>query len=168
MIAIPAVVLALTTDRGLAAVGIAAAIGSAVFATFMISQNSTRDMPKGVEHPGVFARALYAQSHQSQVHANKPGGRHIDSRTIDYDVTGSIASNLVRSAASGASTNSIYLLRFVHKEAALLQSSRGFYVARQGTMLPGAGEVLSIERVGDMWVLATATRIFTEVRDNLP
>jgi hypothetical protein len=179
---IPVKVLPFTTDHGLIAAGVAAAISSAAFATFMISQNSRPDMLKGAEYPGIFAPALRARSHQLQRQANNPDGRPINYRTIDYNVTGSIsmgdagraaqntppASNIDGSAASaGASTNNTYVLRFVHKEAALLQSDRGFYVARRGMMLPGAGKVLSIEKLGDTWILVTATRIFTEIRNNL-
>jgi hypothetical protein len=179
--AIPVKVLAFTTDHGLIAAGVAAAISSAAFATFMICQNSRPDMLKGAEYPGIFAPALRARSHQLKLQANNPDGRPINNRTIDYNVTGSIsmggigraaqntppASNIDGSAASGgASTNNSYVLRFVHKEAALLQSDRGFYVARRGTMLPGAGKVLSIEKLGDTWILLTAARTFTEIRNN--
>ena len=51
--AIPAEVLAFTVDHGLIAAGVAAAIGSATFATIMISQNSLPEMLKGSEYPEV-------------------------------------------------------------------------------------------------------------------
>jgi hypothetical protein len=181
--AFPAKVLAFTTDHGLIAAGVAAAIGSVAFATFMISQNSRPDMLKGIEYTGNFTSALRDRSHQSPVHANNKDGQSFEHRTIDYNVTGSISmdvggkafqntapvSNVAGSTASArANTNNTYVLRFVHKESALLQSDRGFYVVRRGTILPGAGKVLSIERLGDTWILVTATRIFTEVMNNLP
>jgi hypothetical protein len=178
-IAIPVKVFDFTTDRGLIAIGVAAAIGSMVFAIIMISQNSRPDIPKEVEHPEIFARALHYQYSQSQVHVNNRQDQLINTRTIDYNVTGSIfvgsagksmqnttpVSNSDGSVVfTDGSTNNTYLLRFVHKETALLQSEHGFYVARRGTILPGAGKVLSIERFGNTWTLVTATRIFTEVR----
>jgi hypothetical protein len=79
------------------------------------------------------------------------------------------ASNVDEIAASArGGTNNTYVLRFVHKEPALLQSDRGFYVARRGTMLPGARKVLSIERLGNTWIIVTATQISTEVMNKLP
>src|SRR5450759_3331822 len=92
--AFPAKVLAFTTDHGLIAAGVAAAIGSVAFATFMISQNSRPDMLKGIEYPGNFTSALRDlrdRSHQSPVHANNKDGQSIEHRTIDYNVTGSIS-----------------------------------------------------------------------------
>jgi len=168
--AIPAKVFAFTADHGLRAAGVAAAIGSAAFATVMISQNSHPATLKGTGYPEVFERAFRARSHQSQFHA-----------IIDYNITGSIskddsgqtaqntvpASNIDGNAASAsANTNNNYVLRFVHKEAALLQNNHDFYVVRRGTILPRAGKVLSIARLGNKWILVTATRIFTEAENN--
>jgi hypothetical protein len=181
--AIPAKVLAYTVDHGLIAAGVAAAIGSATFATIMISQNSLPEMLKGTEYPEVFERSFRARPHRSEVHATNSNGRPIDYRTIDYNVTGSISkgdsgkaaqitpptfNNDVSAVSASDSTNNTYVLRFVHKEAALLQSNRGFYVARRGTMLPGAGKVLSITRYCDKWILVTAKKTFAEARNNLP
>jgi hypothetical protein len=181
--AFPAKVPAITIDYGLIAAGVAAAIGSVAFATFMISQNSRPEMLTGIEYHGNFASTLRARSHQSQVHVNNQDSQSIEHRAIDYNVTGSIstggvgkavqntasASNFDGIAASvGDSTNNTYVLRFVHKDSALLQNDRGFYVARRGTILPGAGKVLSIERLGDKWILVTATQIFTEAMNNIP
>ena len=83
-------------------------------------------------------------------------------------ITPPTLNNDVNAVSASDSTNNTYVLRFVHKEAALLQSNRGFYVARRGTMLPGAGKVLSIARYGDKWILVTAKRTFTEAGNNLP
>ena len=96
-------------------------------------------------------------------------------RLVDYNATGSISKhstenslqnlepmpNFSGDSASGDATKT-YILRFVHKNAALLQNEYGFYVARRGTVLPDAGKVLSIKKLGDTWILTTATRIFYE------
>ena len=66
--AIPAKVLAFTVDHGLIAAGVAAAIGSATFATIMISQNSLPEMLKGSEYPEVFERSRAAPSLGSSRH----------------------------------------------------------------------------------------------------
>lgn len=172
--AISAKVLAFTADRWLTAAGVAAATGSAAFATLMIIHNSRPDLIKEAEYPGVFTRDLRARSPQSQVSSKKPDGQPTVNRAIDYNVTGSITSSNIGKAAqngtlapstggsatsTGTSKNNAYVLRFVHKEAALLQNKSGFYVVRRGTVLPGAGKVLSIEKLGDTWILVTAAFI---------
>ena len=83
-------------------------------------------------------------------------------------ITPPTLNNDVNAVSASDSTNNTYVLRFVHKEAALLQSNRGFYVARRGTMLPGAGKVLSLARYGDKWILVTAKKTFAESGNNLP
>jgi len=107
----------------------------------MISQNSLPKMLKGTEYPEVFERSFRARPHRSEVHATNPNGRPIDSRTIDYNVTDSISkgdsgkaaqitpptfNNDVSEVSASDNTNNTYVLRFVHKEAALLQSNTRF------------------------------------------
>lgn len=170
-----AAVLSFRSDFGLIATGIAAAVSSVAFATFMISHGSRPDTGKKGEYPGFFARGLLAKSPKSPVPINKSNAGPIAFRTIDYDATGSISMrdggvaahgiSLVPTfdgslASASASTDNSYVLRFVRGEAALLQSDRGLYAVRRGTMLPGAGRVLSITRLGKTWMLVTTTRIF--------
>jgi len=178
----PSKVPVLKSDHGLIVAGVVTAIGSAVFAAFMISQDNRQDMFKGDQILGVFAQALRARSHQTKFHDDNQNRWPIYSRTIDYNVTGSISMssagrsvqntnltpNIERNAVStSAREYNSYILRFVHNDAALLLSAHGFYVAKQGTILPGVGKVLSIEKVNNKWVLVTATHVFTEVIDNI-
>jgi hypothetical protein len=170
--------LTFRSDYGLIATGVIAAISSVAFAIFMISEGSNPEMVKKGEIARFFARGLLAKSDKSPGSVNKPDTRPIRYRTIDYDVTGSISmrglgvtgqKNSPDSIIDGimasvnTSTYNTYVLRFVHGETALLQSNRDFYVVRRGTMLPGAGKVLSIERRGKRWILVTPTRTFTQV-----
>jgi hypothetical protein len=162
----PAKAVVITTDHWLIAVGVAAAIGSAGFATITINQNTRPNVLKSAEYPKALAQALLFRSLHLQNNTNKPKGR-----LVDYNATGSISEhstenllpmpNFSGNSASGDATKT-YVLRFVHKNAALLQNEYGFYVARRGTVLPDAGKVLSIKKLGDTWILTTTTRIFYE------
>jgi hypothetical protein len=171
----PAHVASFTADLGLTATGVAAAIASAAFAVVMISQNSDPPMLKGARYPKTLERAFRTWPRQAQRHIVNHDGQPSDHETVDYNVTGSISKSREQTAETTApqsnsdwgasSANSNYVLRFVHKQAALLQRNRDFYVVRQGTILPSAGKVLSITRLGNKWILVTATRIFTENRE---
>ncbi len=182
-VTVPATPLGVRSDYGLIAAGITAAIGSVAFAAFMISEGSSLETVKKGEFAGFFARGLPAKSYKSPVPTNKFDNRPIGYRTIDYDATGSISMRDVgvaaqkippafavdgSSASASTGTSNTYVLRFVYRETALLQSNRDFYVVRRGTMLPGAERVLTIERRGNSWILATATRTFTQVIKNVP
>lgn len=151
--------LALLADRGLIAAGIGAAIGSALFAGFMISRDNRVPAFDGGHNLGRFSQPHHIRPHQAQI-----GAEALESRRIDYSVTGSILRGDVGTRAQSAVAlsnfdkgNTIaggiaaktYVLRFVHEGVALLQSARGFYVAKRGTLLPDAGRILSIERRGD-------------------
>lgn len=175
LFAVPAMAVALTIDRGLAAAGIAAAIGSAAFAAFMIGHDShTTAFGRG-EYRRVFTRAPGALPSYAHLRPTN----HF-SRPIDYNVTGSISGRDVGNgtpdpAARGKAASQIsrgrarsesYVLSFVHKGMALVKSAHGFYVVRLGTKLPDAGQVLSIEKRGDKWILVTAKTIITEANGN--
>lgn len=165
----------LTVDRGLAAAGLATALGSMVFAAFMIGQNTP---PARLEWLDIPRYSLAGRN--SPAHFQPTGSMDSFGQTMDYNVTGSISRHDIgRNAQStwgptGAarslpSTNeqvSNYILRFVHKNMALVQTGHGFYVVRRGTRLPVAGQVLSIERRGNVWLLVATRAIITETGSN--
>lgn len=167
----------ITSDRWLIVTGIATAICSAAFAAIMISQNSNSETFKGTEKQDIFARAVPVQANLVEVHTNNSDHGSSEDRKIDYDVTSSISTQSVKTAqrstplasdiggskeSSDSNVSNTYSLIFVHKDVALLRSSQGFVVAKRGTILPKAGKVLSIERLGDMWIVVTPTRTFVK------
>lgn len=77
--------LALTIDHALAAAGIAAAIGSATFAGYMITHDNSHRMFEGAEYLMLFAGPLGAGSHPNEI------GAGAEERPVDLNVTGSIA-----------------------------------------------------------------------------
>jgi hypothetical protein len=155
----PGKVLAVVVDRALAAIGVSAAVGSAVFAGFMISQ---------VQHPLKLEASVNPESFGQTAH-NGPHPRAIASTgncRLDECATGSIHRGGLGGAGAvptvedgrGKSRGAAgkYVIRFVHKGAALLQGTRGLYVVRRGSMLPDAVRILAIERHGDRWVVVTS------------
>ena len=172
--------LTFRADHGLIALGVVAALGSIAFAVFMIGEGSSL---KRREIPRSFARGFLGTPHTSDGSANKSNHKRTTYSTIDYDITGSIsksgdgvtgqkiASNFANSdspPSADASKNNTYVLRFVHKETALLQIHRDLYVARRGTRLPRAGRVLSVERRGNQGRVVTTTQTFTQIKDGTP
>jgi hypothetical protein len=100
---------------------------------------------------------------------------------LDYNVTGSIwpekrmtgaapgappdlkAGRGAQPAAySGHPQNQDYVLKFVHKGLALLETAGGLYAARLGMDLPKAGRILSIEMKDGKWILTAASATITE------
>ncbi len=155
--------VALTIDHVLAGAGIAVAIGSITFAASMVAQNNhgTRLETGDDFRLGELARTrtLFAQEPFES----------LDGPFIDYSATGSISRTEVRHGVHrpGAGLNPAkaplaahqqsdnYVLSFVYRNMALVKSKHGFYTARPGTPLPGAGHVRSIERRQHKWVLVT-------------
>jgi hypothetical protein len=174
---------AFRSDYGLIATGVVAAISSLAFAIFMISEGSSPGTVKKEEIAGFFARGLLAESYNFPGSVNKFDNRSIHYRAVDDDVTGSISMRGAGvatqkksldsgideiSASAKASLYNTYVLRFVHRETALLQSNRDYYIVRRGKVLPGAGKVLSIARRGKQWILMTPTRTFVQVIKDVP
>ncbi|WOJ88668.1 hypothetical protein RZS28_12685 [Methylocapsa polymorpha] len=96
--AIPAHALTPTVDHGLVAVGVAAAIGSAVFAGYMMTHDNSRPAFGGAEHLKLFAQPLNSGWRRAPVGAGRVGGR-----PVDYNATGSIRHGGLAAAAPSKS-----------------------------------------------------------------
>ncbi|MCI0467439.1 MAG: hypothetical protein L0Y57_10615, partial [Beijerinckiaceae bacterium] len=163
----PAKTLALSIDHGLAALGIAAAAGSAAFAVSMVSQESSNTAAEWREVHGHLARSASVRAGYPLPPASPP-----PARSIDYSATGSIRKHGGRRLSGNAAAKTWpaaafpglagiggYTLSFVHKDMALVKSAQGYYAARPGMVLPNAGPVLSIERHAGKWFLVTGKAI---------
>jgi hypothetical protein len=159
---------AIITDQGLAAAGMTVALISFAFAVVMVSQN---------DRGTVFERdeVVRLPSQRSTTLANTSKGplKALSSQAIDFDTTGSPIplqpGHQARRPKAGSTSNHAsakayqqsgsYVLSFVHKNMALVKGSQGLYAAKAGTALPAAGNVLSIEKRGNNWVLVTERAI---------
>lgn len=172
---------ALTIDHGLVAAGMAAAIGSATFAGYMIADDDNHRMSEGAEYFTLFAQPFAAGSREDEI-----GAGRAEDRPSDFNVTGSIAHQAfdgpvenrgdpeAQSNSEPRSNNDQpqaaprrivvkgYVLRFVHKGVALVQGAQGSYAVTPGVILPEAGRVLSIERRSGRWVVVTANGLIAE------
>lgn len=151
---------ALTIDHGLIAAGIAAAIGSASFAGFMIARDNSHPVFGGIEHLMIFAQPIGGSaSHQSPPMDQSEGHR------VDYNVTGSIDQAALNAISdqprpgkvSDAKHDALkgYVLRFAAKGGMMAEGPKGSYAATPGAMLPDAGRILSIENRNGRWVVTT-------------
>ena len=161
--------IAFTIDHALAAGGLAVAISSMAFAAFMIAQSSrgTRLEPSdGFAHPA-----------RSQIHLAQEPFRPLNTQSIDYNATASIAHaeaahgvrrpgqrpNSAEAPPAPHHQTENYVISFVYNNMALVKSKHGFYAAKPGSLLPGAGRVRSIDRLGPKWILVTENTIIAEV-----
>ena len=110
--------LALTFDHGLVAAGIAAAVGSASFAGFMLARDNSHPIFGGIEHLMIFAQPIHGY--------RPPLLERLETRSVDYRATGSIEPRPVSNAAGGESPRSDEKQDW---RAARLQAM--FFVSRQ-------------------------------------
>lgn len=160
-------VLALTVDHGLIAAGVAAAIGSASFAGFMMARDNSHPLFGGVEHLMIFA----------QPSAGSGGDRRLGleraPRSVDYDATGSIDETpLPRSPAAATPRGEEpdgtgvaakgYVLRFTHAGAVIVDGPKGSYAAAPGVVLPDVGRILAVQNRNGRWVVSTENGVIAE------
>jgi hypothetical protein len=160
--------IAFTIDHALAAGGLGVAISSLAFAAFMIAQSNrgTRLEPRdGFGHPA-----------RSQIHLAQEPFRPLNAQSIDYNATASIAHveaahgvrrpgqrlNSAEAPLAPHHQTENYVISFVYNNMALVKSKHGFYAAKPGSLLPGAGRVRSIDRLGPKWILVTENTIIAE------
>jgi hypothetical protein len=133
----------LTSERGLGALGLALAIGSGSFASYMISDGSHQPGVNGTQYLTVFAKLT-------------PSGHGTDRDDADDLPTASVGSTGSQPLLGR------YVLRSVSRGTALIESQEGLREVRPGAILPNVGLVTSIERRGGTWVVITEQGIIRQ------
>lgn len=153
--------------------GVGCAALSAGFAAYMIVVGPGDPDPRGSGYFTVFAhfdrRPQYAALHLERDtpaaaevapdRADRPAAPiqvAATSRRIDYTPTGSIADGGAAAPPSGnGPVLTDFVLRDVFDGKALVEGRRALRLVSPGMVLDGAGQVLSIERKGNAWVVVT-------------
>ena len=167
-------------DWALSGIGFGAATASAGFAAYMVAL-SPKEVPSGdfrifaqFDHryragPGGPGAAAPASGPATGDPAPVPAEtRTAETDPVDLTPTGSIAAPGKVSQTGGASSRSGsgrydpesvplpgFTVRDVFDGRALVQTRSSLSVVKPGSVLDGAGQVLSIERRGDQWVVLT-------------
>ena len=151
----------LTIEQGLGAIGIAIAVASSGFASFMILQ----------EHEG--QREGGALEKKFSLNGNQLG--HFANADIDPMTTGSITPIIgaTRGGLSGADEGAArleslapklhdYVLRDVFEGVALVEGREGIRAIQPGFTLPDGNKVTAIERHDGKWVVVTTGGIISD------
>ncbi len=171
-------------DWVLGGLGVGAATASASFAVYMLAFGPRELVPGGEftifssydRRPQV-AQTTAGPTHGSSAASQMAEGSPVrpapgDPVTVDFTPTGSIAPAAVGAAAPkpashpGPDGKSLpaFNLRDVFDGQALVESRSSISVVKPGSMLDGAGEVLSIEKRGEHWVVLTANGVIAQRR----
>ncbi|HTJ02077.1 MAG TPA: hypothetical protein VL492_04745 [Methylovirgula sp.] len=152
--------------------GIAMAVSSASFATYMMSTDHSHPVFNGAEH-----LMLFAQPSRGSIHpliARVPGGPAVQQdQGIDYTATGSIPGQAPDAPtaphykipsidAPQSSILSDFTLRGVAGNVAMIETPDGMYRLEVGSELPGGGKILSIEWISGRFVVVTTRGIIRE------
>jgi hypothetical protein len=128
----------------------------------MVSQNDRRT---GFERGEVFR--VSPKPSTALTHFSRRTLTTFSRQPIDFGATGSIVSfwagHEIGGQKAGDTRNQIpitthrqsasYSLSFVYKKMALVKGSHGLYAAKVGTALPDGGNVISIEKRENQWIL---------------
>lgn len=172
-------------DWILGGLGVGAATASAGFAAYMLAFGPNELVPGGEftifaaydRRPQV-AQATARPTHGSHAEGGQgTAGSPVGAETappdaVDFTPTGSIAPAAGGPAAPRSAppagqdgrSLSAFNLRDVFDGQALVESRSSISVVKPGSMLDGAGEVLSIEKRGEHWVVLTANGIIAQRR----
>lgn len=146
-----------TSDHALAAAGLAAAVGSASFAGYMIIQAG--------QGPGAAASSravIAAPPHDAGL--RQPKSLPSAYEALDLDATGTIlpgpaggANREAREPAKPEHEQALkgYSLRFADEGTALIQGPGGIYAVVPGVRVPDAGMILSVEKRSGRWIVVS-------------
>jgi len=156
-------------DRGLAALGIALAVGSATFAATMILPGRPAYSPsvqvRAIDSPDVHA----ANPNETRTRSLATEGFDADPAQSLIETERDASSTLTQRSwhdTSDTSSNVVtgYVLRYADVGAALVQGRGGTFVVMPGSVVPDAGLIRTIERRRGRWVVVTATGTIDEPR----
>ncbi len=155
-------------DRFVVAAGVLTAVASASFATYMVSTDHPHQMFGGIEHLMIFAQPSSGNPHALIARVPKAP----DDQGIDFTATGSIPGKPEAHArpvyilpALNARVEPVikgFALRGVSGNVAMVESVDGIYRVEPGSVLPGAGRVLSIQWRKGKFVVVTTEGIIAE------
>jgi hypothetical protein len=146
-----------TTDRALVGGGVGMAFCSVVFAGYMITSNPQPYFP-GLEYLAIFSQPSHGRPVQVAAHPapilarlETPG----DPNGVDPTPTGSIGASGGRGEPPDAAglPPPRYRIVSASRDAAWLESERGFRQVRPGEALSGFGRIVAIERRKGGWAL---------------
>ena len=171
------------TDRLWGGVGFTAAAASAAFAVYMVvvgpglgHHPSDFGLFATLTHPQVSDAQALQPFHGAPAHTRPDGAGPAPSATaaasgpIDFAPTGTVSPADDQRPAdpaakdpgqTGAVTLPGFVLRDVFDGKALVESRSALTLVAPGSTLEGAGQVLSIERRGDVWVVTTTTGVIS-------
>ena len=171
-------------DWVLGGLGVGAATASASFAAYMLAFGPSELVPGGdftifaaYDHRPQVAQPTAGPTHgnraASQVAEGSPARAEAAAPdAVDFTPTGSITPAVGGAVVPKAAQPSrqdgrslpAFNLRDVFDGQALVESRSSISVVKPGSMLEGAGEVLSIEKRGEHWVVLTANGIIAQRR----
>lgn len=153
--------------------GIAMAVSSASFATYMVTTDHSHPVFNGAENLMLFAQPSRGSPHP--LIARVPGAPDpVGDQGIDYTSTGSIPGHVNPptqpqykipsvDAPQGAILSD-FTLRGVAGNVAMIETSDGTYRVEVGSELPGGGRLLSIEWLGGRFVAVTTRGLIREAQ----
>jgi hypothetical protein len=155
-------------DRLVVAAGVLTAVASASFATYMASTDHPHPMFGGIEHLMIFAQPSSGNPHALIARVPKA----TDDQGIDFTATGSIPGKpkddprpIYTLPALNARVEPVikgFALRGVSGNVAMVEGVNGIYRVEPGSILPGAGRVLSIQWRKGKFVVVTTEGIIGE------
>lgn len=170
-------------------VGLGAAGLSACFAAYMLAYGPAEGSIRSLGDFGIFARmrpssrvadtrvdpVLRAASRRSTTDGADLPPALTASAPVDFSPTGSVIGKAdgVDAKATMAAGMSLqnsdrplpaFILRDVFDGRALVETPRTITLVSKGSMLDGAGEVLSIERRGNQWTVITSAGVIGAAR----
>jgi hypothetical protein len=165
-------------DYGMFLIGLTAAVASTTFAYYAISNGGLPTDLSGADRIVAFPKITHRDGETGM--AKIASAPHFSPEDPNIDMTtGSIplksieqsdpAPAAVRDPDSTRSNPvdlhlSDYVIRQVVRDRAMVSNGNRAYWIRPGSILPGAGRVLSIERRGVKWTVVTARGIIEDSR----
>jgi hypothetical protein len=144
-------------DLALKGTGLACAIGSVWFATYMLTHQGGAPRVNAIEDFAIFAQPNRLHAVEAAVRAEgiESDARKIG-RAIALDMT-PVGVTRPESRQPGAPRRDLRILE-LSGEGALIETAEGYRRVKVGDEIPDIGKIISIRSMGRYWVLAASLR----------
>jgi len=165
-------------EYGMFFIGLTAAVASSTFAYHAISHSNLATDLSGADRIAAFPKITHRDGETGM--AEIVSAPHFSPEDPNIDMTtGSIPRNSIEQSAlapaavrnpDSTRSNRVelhisdYVLRQVVRDRVMVSNGNRAYWVRPGSILPGAGRVLSIERRGLKWTVVTSRGIIEDTR----
>jgi len=146
------------SDWALKGVGMACAVGSVCFASYMISHEGGASRVNAIEEFALFSQPNRVRAVEAAVRrVSAQNDPRRTGRTLEIDMT-PIGATQIRPPSKNETARRDIRIVELNTDTALLETLEGYRRIKVGDELPEIGKIIAIRRMAEYWIVVASLR----------